>query len=533
MIKYNPKYQLKHLSVRVPWHDNGWNGTICNNPKANGACLILKNCSLNRNDDAEDKLKGVSISELKSESQFPTCVGERGFFMAKFPVRKHSKHPYISSSKSTHGHLKETEINFPEYSFGAVPFNWMSKRDSEERIKQLDLDFDPSREPKLDFGESNWIQEYKNQKTMLDGFFEHLDPLKSLVFIYAKQVPFVEEGGRVLIGVGRMTKILPSKKYDSDGSKAFECAYWEHMVSHTIRPGFENGFILPYHDALKYQESHPDFDPSQLAVIAPPDTRFEFSYASEHVSHNTAIRVLLQCVQKLELAKSLEIGTLHDKCIKWIHDRVSEIEKLRGDYPGMGAALCAFGIEKGHFVAAEIINHMPDGSNPWDLFANALDDPKGILSAEIASLIHPTIKRHYQRLTAKKESERLNLLHLLSRFDLSIEQTTLLFINEKREELQITATDTEILNNPYLIFELTRLSEHPVELTVVDFGLMTARKKHDLLPIGFSVTDPLDDRRVRAYTIQELEKTILQGNTLLPRKISSTYYVNYLCRTRY
>ena len=29
-----------------------------------------------------------------------------------------------------------------------------------------------------------------------------------------------------------------------------------------------------------------------------------------------------------------------------------QLEKLRGAYPGMGAALCAFGIEKGHFVAA-------------------------------------------------------------------------------------------------------------------------------------------------------------------------------------
>jgi ATP-dependent exoDNAse (exonuclease V) alpha subunit len=518
MLKYNPKYQLKHLSVRVPWHDNGWNGTICNNPKANGACLILKNCSLNRDDAAEDALKGKSIADLSSEDEYPTCVGERGFFMAKFPLIKHANHPYVKSSKSTHGHLQKTPIRFPEYSFAAIPFNWMSKKDSEERIKLLELDFDATREPNLDFGTSNWIQEYKNQKAMLNGFFEHLDPLKSLVFIYAKQVPFVEEGGRVLIGVGRITNIIESEKYDADYTGDLECAYWEHMVSHTIRPGFDNGFILPYHEAIKYQETHSDFDIAQLAVIAPSDTRFEFSFASEHVSHNTAIRVLLQCVQKLELAKSFGIGEHHDKSIKWIHDRLSEIEKLRGDYPGMGAALCAFGLEKGHFVAAEIINNMPEGSNPWELFAKALDEPKGILSPEVATLLHLTVKRHYQRLIAKPSSERLNLLHLLSRFDLTIEQATLLFVTEKREELQVKATDAEILNNPYLIYELTRLTANPVELTVIDFGLMATCKKPHLLPIGFGVSDPLDDRRVRAFTIQELEKAVLQGNTLLPRK---------------
>ena len=41
-MKHNPRYILKHLSVRVPWHDNSWNGSVCNNPKANGACLIKK-----------------------------------------------------------------------------------------------------------------------------------------------------------------------------------------------------------------------------------------------------------------------------------------------------------------------------------------------------------------------------------------------------------------------------------------------------------------------------------------------------------
>ncbi len=34
-MKHNPRYILKHLSVRVPWHDRGWDGSICNNPKAN------------------------------------------------------------------------------------------------------------------------------------------------------------------------------------------------------------------------------------------------------------------------------------------------------------------------------------------------------------------------------------------------------------------------------------------------------------------------------------------------------------------
>ncbi|MEZ4883857.1 MAG: hypothetical protein R3E32_03885 [Chitinophagales bacterium] len=74
-MKYNPRYSLKHLSIRVPWHDHAWDGTICTNPKANGACLILKNCALNRNDELEQQLAGKSLRDDDvTEQQYPTCI---------------------------------------------------------------------------------------------------------------------------------------------------------------------------------------------------------------------------------------------------------------------------------------------------------------------------------------------------------------------------------------------------------------------------------------------------------------------------
>lgn len=32
----------QHISVRVPWHDHGWDGTVCAAPGSNTACLRLK-----------------------------------------------------------------------------------------------------------------------------------------------------------------------------------------------------------------------------------------------------------------------------------------------------------------------------------------------------------------------------------------------------------------------------------------------------------------------------------------------------------
>jgi hypothetical protein len=35
-------YPLRHISIRVPWHDTGWDGQVCAAPRLNGACLKLK-----------------------------------------------------------------------------------------------------------------------------------------------------------------------------------------------------------------------------------------------------------------------------------------------------------------------------------------------------------------------------------------------------------------------------------------------------------------------------------------------------------
>ncbi len=398
-MKHNPRYTLKHLSIRVPWHDNSWNGTVCTNPKANGACLILKNCALNRNDEQEQANAGKLIKDLP-EHQYPVCIGERATFMASFPIYKTLSHPYTKGSPDTHGHLKPTSVQFPSFSAAAVPYHWMLKENATEKAKSYDLNYDTAREPHLDWAKNGvdyWVQEITNQKALLNCFFEHLKEETSLVFFYAKQVPFVEASGRVLAGVGKIKKIIPSEAYEGSNNR-FGAAYWEHMIMHSIRSDNKNGFLLPYHEALTYQIENPNFDIAELAVIVPNDKRFEFSYATEHVSNDSAIRVLLECIKSLEKAEQLNIGCNHQHSIKWIHNEIAQLEKLRGVYPGMGAALCAFGIDKGHFVAAEIINQLKDDKeNPWLLFEKALDNHTGILSDSVAALIPFNSKKLYLR----------------------------------------------------------------------------------------------------------------------------------------
>lgn len=474
---------------------------------------------MHKDDNHETTLAGKKLNEL-TEKEYPPCMGERATFMANFDISKTLDHPYVSSSPSTHGHLKPTRVTFPSFSAAAVPYHWMLQGNAKEKTELYSLDFDEQREPQLEWAESrggSWIQEQQNQKALLNCFFEHFEEETSLVFFYAKQVPFVEESGRVLAGVGRIKKIIPSELYDGSNNR-FGAAYWEHMIMHSIREDGKDGFLLPYHAGIEHQKENPDFDIADLAVIVPKDKMFEFSYAAEHVSSDSAIRVLLECLKSLEKAEKLNIGTNHQSSMKWIHNEVSRLEKLRGIYPGMGASLCAFGIEKGHFVAAEIISNLKnDDDNPWLQFEKAIENPEGILSDAIASIIPTNSKTLYKRLKVS-DPKRIDYLHLLSRFDISIDQAAALFVEEEREKNHINRKDNEYLQNPYLIYEDLRHTLMPISLLTIDMGLYVKQASKDLLPNKLLFSDPFEIHRIRALTIQQLERATLSGHTLLPRK---------------
>jgi len=117
---------IKHLSIRVPWHDNGWDGSVCNKPLENDSCLRLKRIALTREDEKEEEVAGKSIEEIEKK-YWPACIPERGTFMAPFEFEKDTSHPYANTSKDTHGHLAPTRQRFPAYSAAAIPFRWMMK----------------------------------------------------------------------------------------------------------------------------------------------------------------------------------------------------------------------------------------------------------------------------------------------------------------------------------------------------------------------------------------------------------------------
>ena len=510
-------YPLKHISIRVPWHDTGWDGRVCAAPRLNGACLKLKRIAEDRDDDAEESVAGQSIKDLP-QAKWPSCIAERVGFMAPFEYVREANHPYNRGPETSHGHFKLTALRHPPYSAPVVPFAWLLREAMEAMGEEHRLDVQAEREPDLGF-KTQWVQEHLNQTALLDCFAGHLKPEYSLCFFYAKQVPFVEDaaGGRILIGVGRVLHVGAAQEYayttkDLDGK--LRSMLWERMVQHSIRPDFKDGFLLPYHAAIEKAAEDPEFDPAEIAAFSPADRLLEFSHASQLVSHDGAIASLLACAESLRKAKGVLPGPW-DQCLQWIDARLGELWKARGPCPGLGSALSAFGLEFGTFVARALAEKAGDNADPWPLVDKMFSDPKKHLPAPLAESIGKTLCAKWTRLPA----ERRALLKLVSRFEMTREQATALYVQEERAKAGIDTSDAAILANPYLLYELTRLTVDPVSVWTVDRGVFpdeVIRKKHPL-PAPTALDAGTDARRVRAFTVKVLEDAAGAGNTLLPQ----------------
>jgi ATP-dependent exoDNAse (exonuclease V) alpha subunit len=494
----------------VPWHDSGWEGTVCADPLNNGSCLRLGRIAAERKDAVEVQIAGKKWSELEP-ADVPPCASERAGFMADHRRQVVKHHPYASWNE-TYRKFLPTTFEIPAYTADCVPFRWMLRDNAEEIIDRYRLNYSADVEAEVDseadLKNPSWVQHADNQTALLDTFFSAAQPEKSLCFIYAKESPLADDNRRILIGVGRVKHVGSVIPYKQDGG-GFGSVLWERVVQHSIRPTMEDGFLLPYHQLLELG-AEGTIDPAEFAVFVPEEFTTQFSYATEHVSHDAALALLLSLSTTVKKLAGLTPGNWTNVS-QWLSDRISEIWQARGVCPGLGSALRAFGVSEGVLVAHTIQSRLtkPD-DDPWPLVDQLLSAPAG--DPDNADRISLTLSKMWTKLP----DERRDLLKLLSRFDLSIDQATRFFQPTERQKASIDTTDSEIVANPYRIYELDRPSLEPVSVTTIDRGVFPPdqiRLNHPL-PQPTAIDDQFDPRRVRALLVEQLERAAMAGDTL-------------------
>lgn len=509
----------QHLSVRIPWKDNGYNGLVCNKPCFNNACLRLKNIAGERDDNLETSLAGKKIKG--HESEIP-CLNEGGCFMSDETYVRTTVHPYKNTSPSTHGHFTETELVYPPFSFPARPYAWTMLNKggqfNDENIKWLiekyDIGFDPDKEPDLYF-HTNWAQHAENQRAIFKSFYENVEPSKSLLIPYAKQVPFVDDAKRVVMGVGFITSVIEPPEHNYSEKKKIRSILWETMLGHSIRDDRSNGFLLPYREMMEYAEEHPDFDIRDITVFADDEYFDEFSYATEHLSYDAVISVLLKIIKSLEIIKKCIPGNWNE-CIRWTRERLDEVWLERGVFPGFESMLYAIGIKHNYVISNEIKKHIEDESEFENKVEEILNKPKAYLSERAVGFLNNTVVSAFLSLP----KERKDLFWLLSRMSLTDDQAVVIFNPEERKHIGINVTDREILDNPYIVYEATRnlIPEYVISAKKIDMAVFQPEIIRNINPLDepTAIESENDARRIRAYVVSQLEEEAVYGHTVYP-----------------
>lgn len=501
----------QHISIRVPWHDHGWDGTVCAAPGSNTACLRLKNISENRNDTAEAAICGQCMADYANEL---SCIAEGAGFMSPQEMVRTTVHPYKKSNPKTHGHFLPTDVTYPPYSFPARPFAWLMRDNINEIYDCYNIDYRYEREPALKFN-TTWVQDADNQKAIFEYFYGDITENKSLCIAYAKQVPFVEDTRRVVVGIGHVKKIIPAVEHNRETDGGLRSMIWETMICHSIRENHEDGFVIPYRRMMEYANDHPEFDMASITVFAPEDAFDEFSYATEHVSHDAVIDVLQSCIKAFSIINNC-LDEDYSNVLAWLNQQLAIVWEDRGAFPGLGAMLCALEVSQGIIIAKQMQEGIDDNEDIWKQLDAVIAHPKNYLGSLIAESITPIIQKTWKNMP----KDRKELFRLLSRFSLSIDQACILFYENERRKRDIQCSDQEIIENPYIIYEQTRLKQEGIKVSVkkVDRAVFPVASVLEKYPLAkpTNLTSDNDQRRIRAIAIAVLEAQAESGNTILP-----------------
>lgn len=507
MVKNNKNKYVQHFSVRIPWKDNDYTGKIDDVPKSNVVAQVLTRIAESQNLKFEEENKGKSYLDV-GEANVKAWISENAAFMTKNELNIISKHPY--TYREEFKHLKETTLKLEPFSFLLTPFSWLLKNNANEKQKFYNFNFDLKKTEELN-EYSGWISHGKSQKSILEYFFSGIKANKSLIFPYYKQVPFIEDNRRIIAGIGNIiSNVDELQEYESDGGLGEKNYLWEVNVKHSIRDTGKNGFLMPYLEIMDYIKKNPDFDVSTVTLFEPAGFRAEFSYKTEWVSYDAAIDVLNQAKKVLNNIARLKLKVANqkwvDKQLEYVDKQLENVWNQRGIYPGLGTTLVAFGIEKGFDIS-----HCIDTSKN-DLISELKSYFSGEKEINIKGLEDTLLEKEDDFFGLQKNENKLKLFELLARVNLSIEQATKIWdkFKDKAEE---------IVNNPYLLFELTQEENTKSQITIsqVDNAMFVNElvdNKHPLMK-PMKMRTESDKRRFRAMLIFVLQQAVDRGHTLL------------------
>ena len=465
-----------HITARLAWHDDGWNGRICRRPACNTYCVGSHSfpgdlIARERNVTLEEEHAGQAVSRLRNRD-LPPCIYSINAFGSE-PITGYSNPPDFLSDGA-----RRTEWDIPPASVCVWPYEAMYADNVRSEGGRLDND---------------------QRSANAEQFFREIENDRSLIFYYANYSnPFSEEESSryAVIGVSRV-KTVGDRLVYADANEYVRENYaggliWARRVS-THYP--DEGFRIPYH---VYRD-----DPDVMGRIGVfPENPRTCKYGSRHITDDEAIGLLEQLRGTIEELRSIGDQTEDwDERERWLLACIGELWTKRGLYPGLLNVMRFLGADQATVPARSMIERR-ESRKAHELFFKAVEN---VETPELG-LSGRALMRVSRKWQLQPEASRALLRSVVSRVDLDVRQIDhIVSENTNDRSAHGLADSSALVANPYRLSE-GYVGEDPddvISWATVDRAVLPSP---DLggQPLAEMETD--DPRRLRSLCVEQLRR---------------------------
>lgn len=472
---------VKHLSIRIPWHDRGWDGFVCNDPRKNKFCIGTFSVNANPIREKrrelgkkwEEKNKGKPASEIK---EAVPCAQTINIYCPEPATHANQPRAFLGRR------IPEIVQHIPPYSFCTWPYDMVYEPGSGRR-------------------------DAKHAEKLVNDYFDQFetDPKRrrSLVFLYLNyDNPLnVEEKKYVVVGISRLKSVGEQLKWENM-SKAKSDRYgdlvWSRVITHEYP---EEGVSIPYHVYLDKGLSY-----NHILFEIEEDLARRFKYVSRALTDDDATTLVKRMIETVERLKADNIVKKDwDEKLSWLNSVLAEVWQNRGLFPGMGSVLEYLGFPSGTTYIYEISKQI----EPVETRDHVFDRIEG--KAEPESNYEASYERVSKRWKVLPKSMKALLKEKLPLFELTKGQVQRI-LSETRENWGLVSSLEEMHKNPYCIAEEYQGDDldDTIGFYRIDNGMMPSPE------LGFNKVIEKDDvRRIRAVMIKILKREASNGHSFL------------------
>jgi exodeoxyribonuclease V alpha subunit len=470
-----------HISARIAWHDNGWNGCVCKEPNCNTYCIgqfSFPGDMISERRDLAFELKNANQSGKNLHEILPCLASVNAFGPDPIPGRMPPPNWFNDNTSPR-------DWTVPAYTIASWPYEEVYK----DEVKNTE-----SKTPKYD---------PVKRRNAVNEYFGKITPGSSLVFYYANYSnPFSENDQQryVVVGMSRIKAIGEELKW-TDQSEEMEKRYGPNVWLRNITSCYpDEGLRIPYHAYMD--------NPEVLErILFVPENPRAFKYATRHISDDGALAIIERFAEIVGIL--IEIGDQNENWVQrqqWLSSLQAELWKSRGLFPGLLRIMDFLKFSEGIEYGLKFIPDIGEQAVKDNLFSLVRGEGKVIQGLDVPAERLQTVRKAWQLLD---EGQQSLLCDVLVRFDLTTDQINRII--KHPENVSITATHGEVHANPYILCEQyigVDLDDH-ITFNQIDHGLIPSPE------FGAPQLVDVDGwQRLRALCIEQLGRQL--QHTFLP-----------------